>query len=139
MGKVGTGIAVMLGGMTIVSSVILLMWDLRPDAFPARAHDYLAAFALAVIALAWMLWQALQRVSSMEFVKTMLLSAAFLFWAANQLWPNLKQATAFNDIAVTLFVLDVFLVMIGWPPVARTDREFPAELRPEARASSLKG
>jgi hypothetical protein len=34
---------------------------------------------------------------------------------ANQLWPDLPQATLFNDIAIALFVLDVFLVIIGWP------------------------
>jgi hypothetical protein len=34
---------------------------------------------------------------------------------ANQLWPDLRQATLFNDIAIAPFVLDVFLVMIGWP------------------------
>jgi len=37
------------------------------------------------------------------------------FWAANQLWPDLRQAVLFNDIAIALFVLDVFLVMVGWP------------------------
>ncbi len=44
-----------------------------------------------------------------------MLAVAFLFWAANQLWPNLPQATLFNDVAIALFVLDVFLVMVGWP------------------------
>jgi hypothetical protein len=29
--------------------------------------------------------------------------------------PNLQQAMLFNDIAIALFVLDVFLVMVGWP------------------------
>ncbi|MBV9272781.1 MAG: hypothetical protein JO333_02715 [Verrucomicrobia bacterium] len=43
----------------------------------------------------------------------MMLSVAFLFWAANQPWPDLSQATLFNDIAIALFVLDVFLVMVG--------------------------
>jgi hypothetical protein len=37
------------------------------------------------------------------------------FWAANQLLPTLRLATLFNDIAIALFVLDVFLVMVGWP------------------------
>jgi len=32
-----------------------------------------------------------------------------------RLWPDLPEATLFNDIAIALFVLDVFLVMIGWP------------------------
>ncbi len=51
----------------------------------------------------------------MELAKAILLAAAFLFWAANQFWPNLPQATLFNDIAIALFVLDVFLVIVGWP------------------------
>ncbi len=52
----------------------------------------------------------------MELAKAILLAAAFLFWAANQFWPNLPQATLFNDIAIGLFVFDVFLVIAGWPP-----------------------
>jgi hypothetical protein len=39
-----------------------------------------------------------------------------LFWAANQLWPgSLRQATLCNDIAIALFVIDVFLTIVGWP------------------------
>jgi hypothetical protein len=52
---------------------------------------------------------------SKGILKAMMLAVAFLFWAANQLWPDLPQATLFNDIAIALFVLDVFLVIIGWP------------------------
>jgi hypothetical protein len=59
----------------------------------------------------------------MEFVKAVLLAMAFLFWAANQFWPDLRQATLFNDIAIALFVFDVFLVIIGWPP-ASVDEAF---------------
>jgi len=59
----------------------------------------------------------------MEFAKAIMLAAAFLFWAANQLWPALPQATLFNDIAIALFVLDVFLVMVGWP-AASPDESF---------------
>jgi hypothetical protein len=57
----------------------------------------------------------------MEFVKALLLAIAFLFWAANQLWPDLPQATLFNDIAIALFVLDVFLVMAGWPAASHDE------------------
>jgi hypothetical protein len=39
----------------------------------------------------------------------------FFFVATNQLLPNYRQATLFNDIAIALFVLDVFLVIVGWP------------------------
>jgi len=68
-----------------------------------------------MIAIAYLLYQSARRPAGKEFVKAMMLAVAFLFWAANQLWPDLPQATLFNDIAIALFVLDVFLVMIGWP------------------------
>jgi len=106
---------VILGLVTLASVGVLLVWDVAPQLFPARAHDTLAAFPLAMIALAYLVYQAAHRPARLEVVKAVLLAVAFLFWAANQLWPDLHQATFFNDIAIALFVLDVFLVMIGWP------------------------
>jgi hypothetical protein len=107
---------VVLGVVTLASVGVLLVWDVFPQLFPARAHDLLAAFPLAMIALAYLVYQAAHRPARLEVFKAVLLAIAFLFWAANQLWPDLPQATLFNDIAIALFVLDVFLVMIGWPP-----------------------
>jgi len=109
---------VILGMATLASVGVLLVWDAFPGLFPARAHDLLAAFPLALIALAYLVYQSAHRPSLMEVLKAILLSIAFLLWAANQLWPDLPQATLFNDLAIALFVLDVFLVMIGWPAVA---------------------
>jgi hypothetical protein len=108
----------LLGVITLVSVGVLLVWDVYPAMFPARAHDVLAAFPLAMIAFAYLFYQGLRRPGWMEMAKAILLAVAFLFWAANQLWPDLRQATLFNDIAIALFVLDVFLVMIGWPPTS---------------------
>ena len=108
-------IPLILGLVTLISVVALLAWDLNPKSFPARAHDFLAAFPLAMIAIAYLLYQSARRPAAKEFVKAIMLAVAFLFWAANQLWPDSRQATLFNDIAIALFVLDVFLVMIGWP------------------------
>jgi hypothetical protein len=68
-----------------------------------------------MIALAYLVYQIAHRPAAMEILKALMLAVAFLFWAANQLWPTLPQATLFNDIAIALFVLDVFLVIIGWP------------------------
>ena len=68
-----------------------------------------------MIAFAYLVYQAAHRPALLEVVKAVLLAIAFLFWAANQLWPDLRQATLFNDIAIALFVFDVFLVMVGWP------------------------
>ena len=106
---------VILGLLTLVSVCVLFAWDISPQIFPPRAHDFLGAFPLAMIAIAYLVYQAAHQPARKELFKAILLAIAFLFWAANQLWPNLPQATLFNDIAIALFVLDVFMVMIGWP------------------------
>jgi hypothetical protein len=108
-------LAVILGVVTLASVAVLFAWDAFPRLFPAKAHDILAAFPLALIAVAYLVYQAAHRPARLEVVKAVLLAVAFLFWAANQFWPDISQATLFNDIAIGLFVLDVFLVMIGWP------------------------
>jgi hypothetical protein len=116
MTRLVTAFATTLGVTTLVSSAVLIVWDARPELFAAKAHDYLAAFALGVIAIAWLVFQSTRRIHPLEWIKAILLAAAFLFWAANQLWPNYTRAMLFNDIAVALFVLDAFLSMTGWPP-----------------------
>jgi peptidoglycan/LPS O-acetylase OafA/YrhL len=110
--------SLVLGVLTFVSLGMLLAWNVNPKFFPLRAHGVLAAIPLAMIAIAYLLYQSARRPSAKEFLKAMMLAVAFLFWAANQLWPDLPQATLFNDIAIALFVLDVFLVIIGWPPTS---------------------
>jgi hypothetical protein len=105
----------MLGLATLIGVAVLLAWDVYPGAFPEKAHDTLAAFPLAMIAVAYLAFQAVRRPTAMEFIKALILAAAFLCWAANQFWPDRRQATLLNDIAIALFVLDVFLVIAGWP------------------------
>jgi hypothetical protein len=108
-------IPVVLGVVTLVGVAVLLVWDAVPGLFPEKAHDLLAAFPLAMIACVYLMYQAAHRPPLAEVAKAILLATAFLFWAANQFWPALPQATLLNDIAIALFVLDVFLVVIGWP------------------------
>jgi len=106
---------VILGLITLTGVGVLLAWDAFPRLFPVGSHNLLGAFPLAMIAFAYIVYQIAHRPARMEFIKAIMLAAAFLFWAANQLWPDSQQATLFNDIAIALFVLDVFLVMVGWP------------------------
>jgi peptidoglycan/LPS O-acetylase OafA/YrhL len=108
-------LSVILGVVALASVGVLLAWDYYPHLFPTRSHDFLGAFPLAMIASAYIVYQCVRRPAKKEFAKAIMLAVAFLFWAANQLLPNYRQATLFNDIAIALFVLDVFLVMIGWP------------------------
>ncbi len=107
---------VILGLVTLADVGVLLVWDAFPQWFPARSHDFLGAFSLATIAVAYLVYQVVHRPPGRELIKAVLLAVAFLFWAANQFWPSSPEATLYNDIAIALFVFDVFLVMIGWPP-----------------------
>jgi hypothetical protein len=108
-------VPVILCVVTLISVGVLLVWDLVPGLFPAKAHDLLAALPLAMIACVCLVYEAVRRPSRSELVKAILLACAFLFWAANQLWPTLPYATLFNDLAIALFVFDVFLAMTSRP------------------------
>jgi hypothetical protein len=101
--------------VTLVSVGMLIVWDILPGLFPARAHDFLAAFPLALVACTCLVYEAVRRPAPSELIKAILLACAFLFWAANQFWPGLRQATLFNDMAIGLFVFDVFLAIVGRP------------------------
>jgi hypothetical protein len=110
--------SVLLGLVALASAAALLIQDADPGLLPARTHDAIGAFSLASIAVAYLAYQALRRAAGAELVKSILLAAAFLFWAANQVWRNPRMATLCNDLAIALFVFDVFLVMAGWPSPA---------------------
>ncbi len=105
--------------LTLLTLVPLLIWDAAPRSFPERAHDVLASVPLALIGVACVAHSLVRRLRMPDLAKSGALAAAFLFWAANQLWPDHPRATLFNDVAVALFVLDVFLSVVGWPAAAR--------------------
>jgi hypothetical protein len=117
----GRMIPIGLGVLTLGLVCLLLVWDLVPRSFPGGAHAALGALPLGLIAFAYLAHQAVRRPTRTELIRAVIVAAAFLFWAANQLWPELPAATLFNDIAIALFVFDVFLVIVGWPPSVPDD------------------
>jgi hypothetical protein len=123
-------VAVALGVLTLGLVGLLLLWDACPRLFPAGAHAVLGALPLGLIACAYLVYQSVRRPTRLEIVKAVILAVAFLFWSANQLWPDLSAATLFNDLAIALFVLDVFLVIVGWPPSAPAESFVAADEPP---------
>lgn len=111
-------VSLSLGVLTLVAVVLLLAQDAAPRHFLMARHQVLAALSLAMIAVAYLSFRVRRRAAAPELAKAILLASAFLFWAANQYWPGLPQAGLFNDIAIGLFVLDVFLVMAARPAQA---------------------
>ena len=116
-------VPVACGVFTLLSLAPLLVWDAFPELFPPRAHDVLGAVPLTLVAVAYLVYQRARRVSAPEFAKAVLGALAFIFWALNQALPDHPRATLFNDIAIAAFVLDLVLVIFGWPPGV----EAPAE------------
>jgi hypothetical protein len=106
---------VLLGVLTLAAVLALFVWDARPELFSAGAHDLLGALPLALIALAYLIYQTIRRPGAAELFKAVLLATAFVLWAGNQFWPGASCATLLNDLAIGLFGLDVFLVIVGWP------------------------
>jgi hypothetical protein len=109
MAKTGLGVVLM------VAVGALLARDAFPAAFPAHAQRLLAALPLTLVAVSYLVYQDLRQPGPRELLKAVLLAVAFMLWAANQLMSPSRLATLFNDIAIVLFALDVFLVMVGWP------------------------
>jgi hypothetical protein len=103
-----------LGVLTLALVALLLAADLLPGRLPH--HEWLSALPLALIAVAYLAHQSVLRPAPRELLKTVLVALAFLLWAANVVWPEPHLAVVFGDAAIALFVLDVFLVIIGWPP-----------------------
>jgi hypothetical protein len=112
---------VILGVLTLVSVVVLLAWDVFPGLFAGDAHSLLGALPLALIAVAYLLYQTVLLPERAEAFRAVVLAVAFLFWSANQFWPESPRATLYNDLAIALFVLDVFFTLVGWPESSRDE------------------
>ena len=109
------GLAVGLGALTMVSVILLLIWDATPNSFPDSAHLVLGTIPLALIAVSYLLYQVHARPPRAHLLRAIILAMAFLCWAENQLLGDGRLSTFFNDLAIGLFVFDVFLTMVGWP------------------------
>jgi hypothetical protein len=99
----------------MLSLVPLLAWDVAPARFPSRSHDLLGAVPLFAIAASHFAQQVVQKTSRFGWVRAAIVVAAFVAWAVNQYWPEHALATLWNDIAIALFVVDIFLSVASAP------------------------
>ncbi len=113
-----SSVSFFLGLVTLVAVGLLLLWDAFPARFPPSSHDALSALSLALIALAAIVHRFERSWRWDEMARTLLLAAAFVCWSANQFWPAHPRATLLNDLAVALFVIDVWWTIAARQPVA---------------------
>src|SRR5271154_978717 len=112
------GLTAATTALTLLSVLVLLASDAAPGMFRADLHGRLAPLALVLSAFGCLLPLG-RGARPPELAKALIAAFAFLSWAANQICINQATATVFNDIAIALFALDVFLVVAGWPPVRK--------------------
>jgi hypothetical protein len=99
--------------VALASSVLLLGLDVSDGFRESDARRVISALPLIAIALACLAFHATWTPEPVDLLKRVLLSAAFLFWAANQLFPTEGWAPIANDAAIALFVLDLALILWG--------------------------
>jgi len=104
-------ITVLLLALALASSVVLLSLDVSQGFRESDARRVVSALPLIAIALACLAFHATWTPEPLDLLKRVLLSAAFLFWAANQLFPTAGWAPVANDVAIALFVLDLALIL----------------------------
>ncbi len=104
-------ITVLLLVVAVVSAAALLVLDVSGDFRESDARRVISALPLISIALACLAFHATWTPERLDLLKRVLLSAAFLLWAANQLFPSAGWAPVANDLAIALFVLDLALIL----------------------------
>jgi hypothetical protein len=123
-----------IGAIAMLSLAPLLAWDVVPTRYPPRSHDLLGALPLLAIAASYFAQQLVQKPSRLGWLRAKVVVAAFVAWAINQYWPEHLTATLWNDIAIALFVIDVFLSLTKAPGagVAPTPSDAPESIEAEA-------
>jgi hypothetical protein len=104
-------VTVFLLAVALVSSAVLLILDVWGGFREGDARRIVSALPLTAIALACLAFHATWKPEPLDLLKRVLLSAAFLLWAANQLFPTTGWAPVANDAAIGLFVLDLALIL----------------------------
>ena len=103
----------MLAVLALAFAAVLVVLDFSTGFLESPAHQVISGAPLAIIAVAYLVHQAIKHPSLLETLKAILLACAFLLWAAYQLSPRFPHIAVFNDLAIGLFVVDMVLVIGG--------------------------
>ncbi len=120
--RLTTRLPLAIGSIAVLSLVPLLAWDAAPARLPSRSHDVFGAGPLLAIAVSYFAQQLAQRPPLLGWTRAVIVVAAFVAWAASQCLLDRGLATRWNDIAIALFVIDIFLSIakapgpvVAWP------------------------
>ena len=108
-----------LAKLSLVAAFVLLLSNLRFTMTPA--HAWLSSLPLALAGLAFALLQVLLKPTRGTLFRRLLLAAAFVAWAADQLLPAGYLATVVGDAVISAYVLDLYWMMRGEQEARKTE------------------
>jgi hypothetical protein len=100
-----------LAVLALVASATLLAFDaIRP---PFLTHSGISAAPLLCIGLSYVCLQGITRPPTSELLQRLMLGGTFILWGIDQLLPPGAAASAVGDIVITLYVIDLGLIIRG--------------------------
>jgi hypothetical protein len=98
-------------------ALLALAWLLVPDLWvsfrPSPRHQQAGALALAFLGISFVCLQLGAGTPWKERIKGMLLGLAFVLWGGEQFMPPGAAVTAIDSAVITIFVVDLGLVIAG--------------------------
>ncbi len=110
---------------TLALAGVAVLWlsDASHRLLPNPGHSRLGAVPLISIALSYISFQLSDRRKLAERSKGLLLGFAFLIWGCEQLLPPSPWVTVIDNLVITIFVVDLALIVIEH--LRRKDHDLP--------------
>jgi hypothetical protein len=98
-------LSVLAAGALLLASIFL------PLPSHTRLHPWISALPLALAGIGYALFQFQLRPTRAVLLKRLLLAAAFVFWAIDQVMPAGRVAVFIGDVVIAAYVLDLFWML----------------------------
>jgi hypothetical protein len=95
----------------LAAGALLLASIFMPVPSHTRLHPWISALPLALAGVGYALFQLEVRPARAVLVKRLLLAAAFVFWAVDQIMPAGRVAVFIGDAVIAAYVLDLFWML----------------------------
>jgi len=102
-----SSLASVIARTAVACSVVLLIAN-APFTSARAENPWLSALPLALVGVAFAALQISLKPDRGTLLKRLLLAAAFVLWAVDQVLPAGRVATLIGDIVISAYVLDLF-------------------------------
>jgi hypothetical protein len=110
--KVLRGLGLLLLAISFATIGILAVSDMAHGMLPTGLHSRLGALALIMVGSSCMCLQIVSRRPRRDLAKGFILGGAFVLWGVEQLLPASRWTTAMDTAVITIFVIDLGLIVL---------------------------